>query len=240
VLHTTTFPAPCFPLFKVLKHRTVTVWAGPVTTYRTNSWLRGNVTASSVRCRYLAVTPKGCYGYGLSRSVRAPWRHHRPLLSPSGSSNELETARCIARRILLRREARGESSDRNCVSCESLATLLRYVCPPLAVCIRSSSSSSGVPNSFKLSVWNNCNIFLVLCSAHVPRSASLTVWWGEGSLCKITLVIITTRSSLPLLPPLNNWYLTPDVLTAPPLSTQVFWDATPCRRVSDYRRFEGI
>ena len=33
---------------------------------------------------------------------------------------------CNARRILLRREARDESSARNSVSCQSLATLRRY------------------------------------------------------------------------------------------------------------------
>jgi hypothetical protein len=46
-------------------------------------------------------------------------RHHRPLLSPSGSSNKLGTPWCNARRILLQHEAQDENSDRNSVSCVS-------------------------------------------------------------------------------------------------------------------------
>jgi hypothetical protein len=63
-------------------------------------------------------------------------RYHRPLLSPSGSRNKLGTPRCNARSILLRHEARDRSSDRNCVWCQSLATLRRfstwerYMCVP--------------------------------------------------------------------------------------------------------------
>jgi hypothetical protein len=89
--------------------------------------------ACSVRCRYLAVASKGWYGYSLSRSGLATWhittvRTSRLLYirDASGSHNKLETPRCNARRILLRHEARDESSDRNSVSCQSLATLLRY------------------------------------------------------------------------------------------------------------------
>jgi hypothetical protein len=89
--------------------------------------------ACRVRCRYLAVAPKGWYGYGLSRSGRAKWhvttvRSCRILYihDASGSRNKLGTPRCNARRILLRHEARDESSDRNAVSCQSLATLRRY------------------------------------------------------------------------------------------------------------------
>jgi hypothetical protein len=40
--------------------------------------------------------------------------------------NKLGTAMCNARGIRLHREARNESSARNSVSCESLATLRRY------------------------------------------------------------------------------------------------------------------
>jgi hypothetical protein len=89
--------------------------------------------AFSVRCRYLADSSKGSYGYGLSRSGRTTWhvttaRSSRLLYihDASGSRNKLGTPRCNARRILLRHEARGESSDRNSVSCQSLATLRRY------------------------------------------------------------------------------------------------------------------
>jgi hypothetical protein len=72
------------------------------------------------RCRYLAVASKGWYGYGLSRSGRATWnvttvRSSRLLYihDASGSRIKLGTPWYKARRILLRREARGESSDRN-------------------------------------------------------------------------------------------------------------------------------
>jgi hypothetical protein len=88
--------------------------------------------ACSVRCPYLAVASKGWYGYGLGRSGRATWhvttvRSSRLLYIhyASGSRNELGTPRCNARRIPLGHEARDESSDRNSVSCRSLATL-RY------------------------------------------------------------------------------------------------------------------
>jgi hypothetical protein len=59
-------------------------------------------------------------------------RRHRPPLSPSLYSwrfwlpNKLWTPCCNARKILLRHEARDESSDRNSVSCQSLAKLRRY------------------------------------------------------------------------------------------------------------------
>jgi hypothetical protein len=46
-------------------------------------------------------------------------RHHRPLLSPSGSRNEMGTPRCRAYRVLLSHVARDESSGRNSVSCQS-------------------------------------------------------------------------------------------------------------------------
>jgi hypothetical protein len=45
----------------------------------------------------------------------------------SGSRNKLGTPWCNARTILLGHEARDESSDRNSVSCQSLAMLRRYV-----------------------------------------------------------------------------------------------------------------
>jgi hypothetical protein len=70
---------------------------------------------------------------GLSMSGRATWhvttvRSSRLLYihDASGSRNKLGTAWCNARRILLRHEVRDESSDRNSVSCQSLATLRRY------------------------------------------------------------------------------------------------------------------
>jgi hypothetical protein len=53
-------------------------------------------------------------------------RHHRPLLSLSGSHNKLGTPWCNGRRILLRHETRGGSVDRNSVTCQSLATLRCY------------------------------------------------------------------------------------------------------------------
>ena len=43
-----------------------------------------------------------------------------------GLPNKLGTPLCIARRILLRREAQDESLACNSVSCQSLATLRRY------------------------------------------------------------------------------------------------------------------
>jgi hypothetical protein len=117
-----------------------------VTTYRNtvscqrgrDSWPRNvskvgyavTLRACSVRCRYLAVVSKGWYGYGLSRSGRATWHVITVLPSSlfyihdaSDSRNKLETPRCNARRVLLRHEARGESSYRNYVSWPSLETL---------------------------------------------------------------------------------------------------------------------
>jgi hypothetical protein len=54
----------------------------------------------------------------------------------SGSRNKLGTPFCNARRILLRHEARDESSARNSVSCKSLATLRRYGTPRYAVALQ--------------------------------------------------------------------------------------------------------
>jgi hypothetical protein len=86
-----------------------------------------------VRCRYLAVAWKGWYGYGLSRSGRATWhvttvRSSALFFIPdaSCSRNKPGTPWCNTCRILLRHEARDESSDRNSVSYQSLATLRRY------------------------------------------------------------------------------------------------------------------
>jgi hypothetical protein len=86
--------------------------------------------AISVRCRYLAVASKGWNRYGLSRSERATWhvitaRSSRILYihDASGSRNKLGTPWCNARRILLRHEARDESSDRNYVLCQSLGNV---------------------------------------------------------------------------------------------------------------------
>jgi hypothetical protein len=108
---------------------------------RRDSWPRNvskvgyavTLRARSMRCRYLAVASKGWYGYGLSRSGRTTW-HVTTVSSSSllyihdasGSRNKLGTPWCNARRILLRHEARDESSDRNSISCQSLATLRRY------------------------------------------------------------------------------------------------------------------
>jgi hypothetical protein len=136
---------------ETVDHRPLKRWVHTcnVTAYRnTESWQCGrdswprNVSkvgyavtlrACLVRCLYLAVASKGWYGYGLSRSGRATWhfttvRSSRLLCihDASGSSKKLETPWCNARRILLRHEARDESSDRNSVSCQSLATLRRY------------------------------------------------------------------------------------------------------------------
>jgi hypothetical protein len=87
----------------------------------------------SVRCRYLAVASKECYGYGLSSSGCAT-RHVITVCSShllyihdaSGFRNKLGTPWCNVRRILLRHEARDESLERNSVSCQSLAMLRRY------------------------------------------------------------------------------------------------------------------
>jgi hypothetical protein len=91
------------------------------------------IRACSVSCRYLAVASKGWYGYGLSRSGLATWHVTTVRCSrlfdihdASGSRNKLGTLWCNARRILLRHEARDESSDRNSISCQSLATFRRY------------------------------------------------------------------------------------------------------------------
>jgi hypothetical protein len=86
----------------------------------------------SVHCRYLAVASKGWHVYGLSRSGRVMWhvtavRSSRLLYvhDASGSRNKLGTPWCNARRILLRNEARDESSDR-IVSVTCNVTALRY------------------------------------------------------------------------------------------------------------------
>jgi hypothetical protein len=91
------------------------------------------IRACSMRYRNLAITSKGLYGYGLSRSGCATWhvptvRSSRLLYihDASGSRNELGTSWCNPRGILLSHEARDESSDRNFISCQSLATLQRY------------------------------------------------------------------------------------------------------------------
>jgi hypothetical protein len=89
--------------------------------------------ACSVRCRYLAVASKGWYSFGLSRSGCATW-HVTTVRSScllyiydaSGSRIKLGTSWCNACRILLCHEALDESSDRNSVSCQSLATLQCY------------------------------------------------------------------------------------------------------------------
>jgi hypothetical protein len=91
------------------------------------SWLCGNVTGM-----YGALSVFGRLIEGMirlrSEQVRTcnVTRHHRPLLSPSGSCNELGTPWCNTHRILLHHEARDEGSDRNSVSCQSLATLRLY------------------------------------------------------------------------------------------------------------------
>jgi hypothetical protein len=92
-----------------------------------------------LRRRYFAVASKGWYGYGLCRSGCATWhvttvRSSRLLYihGASGSRNKLGTPWCNACRILLRHETRDESSDRNSVSCHSLATLRNAV--TLQVC----------------------------------------------------------------------------------------------------------
>jgi hypothetical protein len=89
--------------------------------------------ACSLHCQYLAVTSKGWYSYGLSRSGRITWHvttvHSSHLLyihDASGSCNKLGTLLCNACRILLRHEAWDESSYRNSVSCQSLAMLWPY------------------------------------------------------------------------------------------------------------------
>jgi hypothetical protein len=89
--------------------------------------------ACSVRCPYLVVASKGWYGYGLSRYGRSTWhittvQSSRLLYThdASGCRNKLVTPWCYARRILLCHEVRDESSERNSVSCQSLATLRRY------------------------------------------------------------------------------------------------------------------
>jgi hypothetical protein len=116
-------------------HNTVSLQCGRDSWPRNVSEVGYTVTlgACSVRCRYLAVVSKGWYGYGLSRHGYATWhvttvRFSRLFYThdASGSRNNLVIPWCNACRILLRHEARDESSDRNSVSCQSLATLRRY------------------------------------------------------------------------------------------------------------------
>ena len=73
---------------KVGTHCNVTAYRNAVSWQcKRDSWPRNvskvgdaeTLRACSVCCGYLAVTSKGWYGYGLSRSER----HHRPLLCPS-------------------------------------------------------------------------------------------------------------------------------------------------------------
>jgi hypothetical protein len=71
-------------------------------------------------------------------------RHHGPLLSPSGSRNKLGTPRCNARRILLRHKARDESSVRNSVPCQSLATLQGYGTRQRYKCVPTSTLRSAL------------------------------------------------------------------------------------------------
>jgi hypothetical protein len=107
----------------------------------------------SVRCGYLAAASKGWYGYGLLRSGRVTWyvttvRSSRLYIhDASGSCNKLGTLWCKARRILLRHEAWDESSDRNSVSCESLAAL-RYAVT-LQVCTHLKRSLRRADHSFR-------------------------------------------------------------------------------------------
>jgi hypothetical protein len=89
--------------------------------------------ACSMRCRYLAVSSKGWYSYGLCSCGRATW-HVTTVPSSrllyirdaSGSRNKQGTPWYSARRILLHHEVRDESSDHNSFSCHSLAKLRRY------------------------------------------------------------------------------------------------------------------
>jgi hypothetical protein len=128
---------------KLLK--TLKTWVNTcnVTSYRDSvdgTWPRNvskvgyvvTLGACSVCCRYLAIVSKGWYSYGLSRFGRTMW--HVTTVSSSrllyfrdasGSHNKLGTPWCNACRMLWH-EARDESSDRNSVSCQSLATLWRY------------------------------------------------------------------------------------------------------------------
>jgi len=77
-------------------------------------------------CTVAFATTADLCSFSLKRNV---YKCTKPLLAantPLGSRNKLGTPRCNARRILLRREALDESSARNSVSCQSLATLRRY------------------------------------------------------------------------------------------------------------------
>jgi hypothetical protein len=70
--------------------------------------------------------PSALFSFSLKRNI---YKCMKPLLAAkacSDSRNELGTPLCNARWILLRREAQDESSARNSVSCQSLATLRRY------------------------------------------------------------------------------------------------------------------
>jgi hypothetical protein len=105
----------------------------PVVRYVIKSWLRGNVTGMFGALTVLGRRIKGMMRLRPEQVYTCNvTRHHRPLLSllyihgASASRNKLGTPWCNARRILLRREARDESSDRNFVSCLSFATLWRY------------------------------------------------------------------------------------------------------------------
>jgi hypothetical protein len=72
-------------------------------------------------CRVCHLQRYGVTVRGNVTSVYQPLHH-----DASGSRNKLGTPWCNSRKILLRHEARDESSDSNSVSCQSLATLRHY------------------------------------------------------------------------------------------------------------------
>jgi hypothetical protein len=133
---------PLSSTIKVGTHCNVTVYRNTVLWQcGRDSWPRHvskvryavTLQACSVCCWNLTFASKGWYGYSLSRSGLATWQvttvpSSRLLYihDASGSRNKLGTPWCDARRILLRHEAQDESSDRNSVSCQSLAMLQRY------------------------------------------------------------------------------------------------------------------
>jgi len=77
--------------------------------------------------------PSALFSFSLQRNV---YKRTKPLLA-AGSRNKLGNPRSNARRILLRREARDESSARNPVSCSHLQ---RY-----GVTVRGNVTSVGPP-----------------------------------------------------------------------------------------------
>jgi hypothetical protein len=150
-----------------------------------------------VRCRYLAVASKGWYGYGLNRSGRTTWHvttvrssHLLYIHDVSGTRNKLGTPGCNACRILLRRKARDEISDRNSISCQLLATLRRYgytlvTAVPLQVCAHLNTIWISRKASLRVSMNKICPTAHKYCSltkiTHRITNVEVVTFYHRGS-----------------------------------------------------------